>query len=133
MTAKRHLLIGAVGLVRGKVREDGKAMVSICDELEPYFVSKNLLKGAPFQVISLILRYGTRMMEPDLGRINKRYFELEVAVELPLEEVKKLNYNELRECFKKVTLDALIAVARKYELPYTIWEQLQQESQISTN
>ena len=27
-TIKRHLLIGAVGLVKGKVRKDGKAMVS---------------------------------------------------------------------------------------------------------
>ncbi|MBW2647103.1 MAG: immunity protein 39 [Deltaproteobacteria bacterium] len=126
MTTKRHLLIGAVGLVKGKVREDGKAMVSICDELEPYFVSENLLEGAPFQVISLIVRYGTIMMEPELGKINRRYSELEVAVELPMGEVKKLNYDELRERFKKVTMDALIAVARKYDLPCTIWEQLRQ-------
>jgi len=124
MMTKRHLLIGAVGLVKGKVREGGRAMVSVCDELEPYFISENLLNEAPFQVINLILRYGLEVKEPELGKINKRYSELEVAVELSMEDVKKLNYDELRRLFREVTLDALVAVSKKYMLPYSVWERL---------
>ncbi len=124
MTKKRHILIGAVGLVKGKVREDGKAMVSICDELEPYFKSNNMLEKAPFQVISFIIRYGSKSGKPELGRINRRYSELEVAIELPMEEVRKLKYDTLRERFRNATLVALIAVAKKYDLPYITWKQL---------
>lgn len=125
MKAKRHLLIGAVGLVRGRVHEDGKAMASICDELEPLFASANPLQGAPFDVVSLILRYGTRHSEePEIGRINRHHSELEVAVELPMEEVKSLGYQELRARLREATLDALLAVAKRYGLPTEVWAQL---------
>lgn len=122
MTVKRHLLIGAVGLVKGRVRDDGKAMVSICDELEPHFVDKKLLDGAPFDVISLILRYGTKETGAKIGRINKRHAELEVAIELPMEEVRALQYGALRQRIRNVTLDALIAVSDKYDLNATHWQ-----------
>jgi hypothetical protein len=125
MDVKRHLLIGAVGLVKGGVREDGRAMVSICDELEPFFISESPLQGAPFDVVSVILRYGTQSSEaPEIGRINRAHSELEVAVELPMQEIKALSYQELRERFKEVTLDALIGVAKRYGLPTEVWARL---------
>ena len=127
MTTKRHILIGAVALVKGKVREDGKVMVSICDEFEQYFISNKLLEGAPFQVVSLIIRYGNQAGEPEIGKINKKYSELEVAVGLPMEEIKKLKYDDLRERIRNVTLDAMIAVSKKYDLPAITWEQLRQK------
>ena len=122
MTMKRHLLIGAVSLVRGNVRDDGKAMVSVCDELEPLFVDQNALAGAPFDVVSLIIRYGTGRTAPLIGRINKHHSELEVAVELPMQEVKKLTYDELRRELRKATLDCLVAIAGKYGLNAEPWK-----------
>ncbi len=127
MTTKRHLLIGAVGLVKGNVRDDGKAMVSVCDEFEPYLSNMKLLAKAPFDVISLILRYGTKEADPEIGRINKRYSELEVAVELSMEMVRVLNYDDLRQKIRAVTLLALIAVSEKYDLDATKWKVLQEE------
>jgi Immunity protein 39 len=124
METKRNLLIGAIGLVKGKVRDGGKAMVSICDELEPHFLSSKFLEKAPFQVISLIIRYGYKHGKPEIGKINKRYSELEVAIELPMEEIKGLKYDALRSHFRTSTLESLIAVAHQYDLHHSIWENL---------
>jgi hypothetical protein len=125
MIEKRHILIGAVGLLKGNVREDSKVMTNICDEFEPFFLSDNLLESAPFDTISLIIRYGYRKKDPEIGKINKRYCELEVAVEVPMEKVRKLKYDDLYKYFREVTLDALITVAKKFNLPCSIWLQLQ--------
>jgi len=125
LAEKRHLLIGAVALVKGRVRDDGKAMASICDEFEPHFKSENPLEGAPFDVVSLILRYGADgSKEPEVGRVNKRHSELEVAMELPMAEVRALGYDDLRALIRESTLNALIAVADKYDLPKGLWEGL---------
>jgi len=102
-------------------------MVSICDEFEPYFLSNKLLEKTPFQVVSLIIRYGSKCGEPEIGKINKLYSELEVSVELPMEEVRKLKYDDLRECFRNATLDSLIAIAKKYDLPFATWEKLREK------
>ena len=123
MTMKRHLLIGAVGLVKGNVRDDGKAMVSVCDELEPIFKDRDPLAGAPFSVVSLILRYGTSQTPPQIGRINKRHSELEVAVELSMAVVKKLSYDELRKQVRTATLESLVSIAVKYGLDTKPWKE----------
>ena len=124
MTAKRHLLIGAVGLVKGNVRNDGRAMVSVCDELEPVFDAHGALRGAPFHVVSLIVRYGTKRSEPEIGKLNRRYSELEAAFELPMAEMQKLDFAGLRMELKKAALSTLVAVAEKYGLPREPWERL---------
>jgi hypothetical protein len=127
MTSRRNLLIGAVGLVKGKVRDDGKAMLSICNELEPYFKSHRLLHGAPFSCISLILRYGTTTSErPEIGKIDERHSELHVAYELPINDLRLLDYDKLRARLREATIESLVAIARKFGLPVEIWEGLKE-------
>ena len=114
---KRQLLIGAVALVKGRVREDGKAMVKICDEFEPYFEKENFLENAPFDVISLIIRYGKITNHvPEIEKIN-RYSELEVAIELAMDSVRKADYSKLEMMIRKATLHSIIQVGKKYKLP----------------
>jgi len=119
---KRQLLIGAVGLVKGNVREAGRAMVAVCDELEPELQSTCFLAGAPFDVVSLILRFGTKWGdEVEIGEINNRYRELEVAVELPMSEILMMDFGDLCDTFMFTTLRALIAVGKSYDLPIERW------------
>ena len=121
---KREILIGAVGLVKGRVRDDGKVMVATCDVLEPEFEATRYLESAPFDVISLIFRYGMKWgTETEIGRIN-RHKELEVAVELPMSEVRAMNFDVLFETIMGATLQALISVGKKYDLPIERWNEL---------
>jgi len=121
---KRKLLIGAVGLVKGRVREDGKVMVATCDLLEPELESTKFLACAPFDVVSLILRYGEKSgAEAEIGKIN-RHKELEVAVELAMSEVRMMDFETLSETIMNATLKSLIAVGRKYDLPIERWNEL---------
>lgn len=113
---KRKLLIGAVGLVKGSVRNGGKAMVAVCDEFEPKLDQSDFLGMAPFKVISLILKYGTEWGMPQIGRINKSHSELEVAVEIPMVEVRMLDEAELIEVVRNAVIETLRAVATKYSL-----------------
>lgn len=125
---RRKLLIGAVGLVKGSVRNGGKAMVATCDDLEQQLDRTGFLINAPFEVISLILRYGTKWGDPEVGRINRAHSELEVAVEVPMAEIRMLELAELTKVVKTVTLQALVAVASKYGLDGEVWK-----SQIPSN
>jgi hypothetical protein len=119
MNKQRKLLIGAVGIIKGKVKHDGKAMVEICDELEPLLESSDAFHGAPFKSISIIIRYGkNRSMVPELGKINKKYLELEVAFELPMVEVSKMNFEDLKAAFLEATLKLLTYVCDRYSLSH---------------
>ena len=121
---KRELLIGAVGLVKGRVREDGKVMVATCNLLEPELESTKFLVCAPFDVVSLILRYGAKSgTEPEIGKIN-RHKELEVAIELAMSEVRTMDFEALSKTIMNATLKSLTAVGKKYDLPVERWNKL---------
>jgi hypothetical protein len=120
---KRELLIGGVSLVRGTVRNAGKAMVAACDGLEAGFEQTAFLGDAPFKVVSIILRFGTEWGEPDLGRVNKRHSELEAGIELPLAEIRMMDESALSGVFRNAALKILVAVADKYELDGSYWKE----------
>ena len=120
---KKELLIGAVGLVKGNVRNDCQAMVAVSKNLEPEFEATEYLKAAPFDVVSLILRYGEHWGEVEVGKIN-RHQEIEVAIELPMSEVRMMDYENLTETVMKTTLKSLIATGKKYDLPVERWNKL---------
>ena len=120
---KYEILIGAVGLVKGSVRDGGKVMVATCDLLEPDFESTEFLAAAPFEAVSLILRYGEKWGGVEIGKIN-RHRELEVAIELPMSEVRAMDFATLSRTVMSATLKSLIAVGQKYDLPFERWKEL---------
>lgn len=121
---KRELLIGGVNLVKGRVKDVGKAMLAICDQFEPEFEETRFLEDAPFDVVSLLLRFGTKWGTPSIGKVNKRYFELEVGIEVPLDELKVMNYESLESVVRKVTLESLLVVAEQFGLESSRWSEL---------
>lgn len=123
---KRELLIGGVGLVKGRVKNAGKAMIKVCDELEPEFERIRFLEKAPFTTISLIIRFGMRWGPPELERVNHRHSELDVGIEAPMIELRMLDESKLAGVFKKLTLEALVEIAMKYNLDEMHWKGLLQ-------
>lgn len=117
MNNQRHILVGAVSLVKGKVRNDGMAMVAVCDALEP--VVADWLANAPFKTVSLIIRYGSEGTdEVDIGPIDSSHCELPVSVQVALSDVQALGMDpEGMESFlHQHTLRALAAVGQRYSL-----------------
>lgn len=115
---RRTLLIGGVGSVKGRVRDAGPVMVEICNELEPMLREECFTRNAPFQTISLILRFGTqRFVTPEYRPIDKSHDELPMSVELAMQALKEMNRDELRREFMVATLEALIHAGHKFELP----------------
>ena len=57
-----------------------------------------------------------------MGKINKRHSELEVGIELPMSEIRVMDEASLAAVFRKATLEALVAIAQKYDLDGGVWK-----------
>lgn len=118
MSEQRILLIGGVSLVKGRVREAGAVMQEICNELEPFLNDIGFVNNAPFKTISMVIRFGNNTnLTPDYDPINKRYSELPVAVELELSSLRFASKEVVKDAFIKATIDVLVDVANKFDLP----------------
>ncbi len=118
MTDQRVLLIGGVSLIKGRVKEAGIAMKEICDELEPLLQGIGFVENAPFNTVSMIIRFGEKTdLTPEYGPISKRHSELPVAVEMELASLRVASKDVVKSAFVKATIDVLLHVAKKYDLP----------------
>lgn len=114
---KRHILIGGVALIKGRVSNVGMAMVRVCDSLEPSMVS--WLADAPFHTVSIIVRFGAHTTDlVEVGRISKKHSELPVAVQVALSELQDVQSDETRldSILRDHTLRALREVGIRYSL-----------------
>lgn len=118
MRSDIHVVLGGVGLVKGNVREAGRAMVEITKELNPYLVKDGFLDNVSFKLLNGIMRFGTKN-DPfaDMGPINTRSCELPFAVEVEIAPLKRASNEEVKVAFLKVLIPALFAIAAKYDLP----------------
>jgi hypothetical protein len=117
MQDNRTLLIGGVGLIRGRVRDAGAIMVEICDELEPLLRSIGYTDQAPFKTVSLVLRFGNKtQIEPEYGHLDIKHSEMPVSIELEMSKLQSKKRDEIKRDFMIATLSVLIAVARSYGL-----------------
>jgi hypothetical protein len=118
MAEQRILLIGGVSLIKGRVKEAGIAMKEICDELEPLLQSIGFVENAPFKTVSMIIRFGEETdLIPKYEPISKRYCELPVAVEMELASLRMASKEVVKSIFVRATIDVLVDVAKKYDLP----------------
>jgi hypothetical protein len=112
------LLVGAVSLIKGTVREAGPAIVEVCDLLEGKLNEIGFVANAPFKTVHLIVRLGEKNeLKPKYQAINKRHMELPVTVEVELAPLRVAKRDEVVRTFMKATVAVLLDVARKYDLP----------------
>jgi hypothetical protein len=120
MAHDRKLVLGAVALVKARVRNDMPAMAQIRDELEPLLVASGWFPNAPFRWVSLMIRYGLKTSHhPQFERISKKHGDLPIAVEVDTTHLLEIHTDPflLKAFLKAITIHCLIAVGKKYKLP----------------
>lgn len=118
MTHKRKLVIGGVALVKARLKNTGPAMVSVCDEIEKILIEADFFASSPFNWISLVIRYGlANKFEPLYQRINKTHGDLPLSVEVDTHPLLGADIETTKAVFRQATIEALLHVARKYNLP----------------
>lgn len=120
--------LGLLGTSLTKARlnkHGGKALNLVRHDLEQLLVESNFLNDAPFSWVTVSIRYGLKDEEaPHYEKINQRYGDLPLAIEVDTHELMGATLEELTLKFKVATLKALIDAGRKFERPT---EQLEAE------
>lgn len=115
----RKYVPGATALVIGRVKNGLKMMDQ--DLIEKFIISSNFLDNAPFLWVHLSYRYGIKNnLKVELKRIDKKYGDIEIAIELDMEILQWADRNNLEllhDIFMIGALEALIQVGKKYKLP----------------
>jgi Immunity protein 39 len=124
----QQLGLGGVSLTKIRLnRQSGPVMVEVGDELESIMINTNYLDSAPFKRVGLILYFGLKNADiPGYQRINKKYSELPVTIELDAQELRHASREELKRIYTLATLKALIHVGEKYGLPTEAFVRLYQ-------
>lgn len=119
MTHTRKFVPGSIYLIRGHLMNERKT-ACIHDDLEKIVIDSGMLENAPFKWIGLMYRYGTKnMLKPNYMRINQKYGELPIAVEIKFEILRWADHHDvpfLTEILMIAGLEALIHVCDKYNL-----------------
>ena len=112
------MLIGAVSLVKGRVREVGLVMQDVMNLLEPRMASAAFLVNAPFKTVHLIIRFGDKTdLEVEYQPINKRDMELPVAVQLELAPLRMASREVALAAILQATTAVLADISKRYGLP----------------
>lgn len=119
----RKFVPGATALLKGRVKNGLKLMPQ--DYIEELIVKSGILEAAPFLWISLSYRYGLKNdLHTIFQGINKKYGDLDIALELDMEILKWADQNNLdllQGIFIIAALEALIQVGQKYKLSTTLF------------
>jgi hypothetical protein len=113
------VLIGGTGLIKGRIKNIGQAMVSVCDEVKPIIEQSNAFEGMPFNEINMIIRWAEESIdEPEIGPLRKSKQSLEVATTISLREGKVVENNpeQLKSMVKAELEKVLKAIEVKYGL-----------------
>lgn len=120
MAHNRKLVLGGVALTQAKLpaRKAAIAMGKARDDLEQEIIHSDYLSGAPFKWVGLIIREGlVDESVPHYQSIDSKDGELPVAIEVDTHRLLGGSEEEMATVYRKATLNALIHVGEKYNLP----------------
>ena len=93
--SKYPVLIGGVGLVKGRIKNIGQAMVTVCDEVKPIIEKTHAFDGLPFNEINMVIQWAEHAIEePEIGPLRKSKKSLDVATTISLSTGKAVENNE---------------------------------------
>ncbi len=125
MAHDRKLVLGAVALVRERIRNTMPAAEMARESIEPILVKSGWFPGAPFRWVGIIFRYGLATdPEPQFDSIHPDDGDLPIARELDTHELLAVHrdVDALARYFRIRTLECLLAVAARYNLPSELLE-----------
>jgi hypothetical protein len=101
------------------------AMEIVRDEIESLMLTSGYLDYAPFWWVTIAIRYGLKYdAKAHYQRINKKYGDLPLAIEIDTRDLLEAPLARVREIFRRAVLISLIDAGRKYGRPV---ERLQKE------
>lgn len=117
---KHNRKLGLLGadmvVVRFKV-DRIRLMQEVRDEVERWIIESGYLDGAPFEWITLSLRFGLKdAEEPSYERVNEKYGDLPMSIELDARNLQSADEEQAKLAFLAATLKALIHAAQKFGL-----------------
>ncbi len=96
---------------------------TVRNELEKIMIECGFLNDAPFEWVTISLRYGLKNEEePHYEQIDKEYGDLPLAIELDTRELAECSREEMQVAFEVATLKALVHAGRKFNLEYSALE-----------
>lgn len=118
MTTKssRKLLVGAVGLVPGRIRGDIPAASRAQAEVES-LIPEDFFDQAPFRQIGVIIRYGSGTdLALEYQQLHEQ--ELPVAVQVDMQTLRKAEGEGLHLKYRQILLSILVSIGQKFSLPH---------------
>lgn len=108
-----------VALVKVRLgKEIFPAANEVRDQIEQWVLDDGYLVDAPFSWVGLIVREGLKDdVEPEIGRIDRKYGDLELAIEIDTHKLLGQTKEGMSEVLRKASLRALVAAGRRYERP----------------
>ena len=120
-TPPHNRKLGLIGTALTKARNpkgDVQALSAVRDEIEQVLIDTDFCVDAPFSWVTIAIRFGLKKEDvPHYQGVNKKYGDLPLAIEVPVEEMLVASLPELKNIFKEAALKALIHAGEKYKLP----------------
>ncbi|TCI01299.1 hypothetical protein EZV61_18670 [Corallincola luteus] len=113
------VLIAGVGLVKGRIKNIGQAMASVCDEVKPLIEQSKAFDAMRFKEINMVIRWAEESInEPEIDPLRKSKKSLEVATTISLREGKAVENDpeQLKSLVKAELGKVLNAIEVKYGL-----------------
>lgn len=122
----RKIAFSAVALTMANNNEHGYKVFSEWQTtLEPILIDVEFYKNTPFSWITLVVRYGLKNdPEPEYKKINKKYGDLPLAIEIDVNETVGASFEEMKTIIGRTILKSVIHVGRKYECPTDEFEKM---------
>lgn len=99
-------------------KDDVQALSAVRDELERVMIEHGYCDGAPFSWVTISIRFGTKNdQEPTYQKINIKYGDLPLAIEISTDDMQGVSLGQLTELFRCAALRALIHAGERYDRP----------------
>jgi len=121
-------LCGTALTVARNNRHTMAALGEVEDHLERLMEAADFLKEAPFEWITLMLRFGLKNEDaPHYQRIDRCCGDLPLSIELDSHELMDASREELKRLFMVACLKALVHAGKRYGLRTATFERRVQE------
>jgi hypothetical protein len=123
MTKKHNRKLGLLGAAMTTTRLPRYTIevgTKVRDDVESIMLDSGFLDGAPFEWVTVSLRYGLKNDdEPIFESVNGSHGDLPLAIELDTRELAVASREEMKLAFEIATLKALVAAGRKFDLEFS--------------
>lgn len=103
-----------VSAVPGNVRHGWPCLDETSVRASQVVRELGLLDGMPFTWISIVITLGDRSSEPRVRRVNSRYRDLPVSIQVPMESLRRATRDETCRVMAHATSACILAVAERY-------------------